>query len=278
MKSDSALKYLSDDKKEEIEELVEIIYQEKAYQDRIDILSLLKELGITLSYGAYEDAFDGLLEYQDGKFHIFCNLDRLEDKENPRTLFTIAHELGHFYILEHREALMSGKVMDHKSFTDFQSHNPVEKEADYFASLLLMPEKRFRDLANKRGYGFEAIVFLAKEFGTSITSTALRYVSLDITPCLVIKWSTSGYQWKSISNTFWNKGYRKTIKELSKLSKDSATSKALAYESIESGIHKNGTVASFWFPFIQPGSYKDLIMEEQAFSLGRFGALTLISE
>ena len=269
-------KFLSPYRQDLIAELVDIIYEDYSVEYNIDPLMILSDNNISISHGHYKDAFDGLLELKKRKFHIYCNIDRLEGPNTPRTKFTIAHELGHYFIPEHREALLSGLVQEHCSFTNFQSLNPVEKEADYFASLLLLPADKIKNVIRKKKPGFEAIKAIADIFGTSWSSSAARYVSITTTPCILIKWSHEGYCWKQISPSFYEKGFRKTIESLDDIKKGSATLKALEGIPAEEGFHWNGTVASEWFPFIKRGFFNDNIIEEQAISLGRFGALTLI--
>jgi len=133
--------YISKDRKEEIAELAETVADEHCPTGRVDPVLIAKAKGITLSFGRYEDAFDGLLEHCCGRFHIYCNLDRVERAGSPRARFTLSHELGHFYIDEHRNALKAGRAPSHPSFCDYESKNPVEQEADHFASCLLMPAK-----------------------------------------------------------------------------------------------------------------------------------------
>src|SRR5665811_266692 len=62
------------------------------------------ENGITFSYGNYGDCFDGMLEFSKEKFHIYLN--DYGFAKNERTRFTFAHEIGHFYICEHANALI----------------------------------------------------------------------------------------------------------------------------------------------------------------------------
>ncbi len=42
------------------------------------------------------------------------------------------------------------------------------------------------------------------------------------------------------------------------------------------GFFEAGSTASFWFPFMKPGDPMDVVLIEQAISLGRFGVLTLL--
>jgi hypothetical protein len=66
-----------------------LIFLDAVFQGHADepeqILSRNK---ITLSYGYYEDAFDGMLEHQSGRFHVYANLQRLKAKDSGRARFT----------------------------------------------------------------------------------------------------------------------------------------------------------------------------------------------
>jgi Zn-dependent peptidase ImmA (M78 family) len=90
--------------------------------------------------------------------------------------FSIAHELGHYCIDGHAEALLIAGA--HYSHANFASHDPYEQEADYFAAALLMPELAFRREMNRHDAGLTCIENLAKACETSLTSTAIRYANL----------------------------------------------------------------------------------------------------
>ena len=53
--------------------------------------------------------------------------------------FSISHELGHYFLEGHPEHLFSSGAQLHSSMAGFASVDPFEREADYFASGLLMP-------------------------------------------------------------------------------------------------------------------------------------------
>jgi hypothetical protein len=240
----------------------------------IDPLAILRAEQITNSFNDYGGAFDGLLEWRPRRFHVYCDLSRVEKRDSPRARFTLAHELGHYFIDEHRNALMSGQAPRHASFCDFQSPHLVEVEADCFASSLLMPRSRFQASAKKAGSDLEGVVQLAKQYCTSITATALRLVQLDLTPCVVLKWEGSCYGWKRLSASAFALGYRKTVDDPARLPRDCPTAKVLAGAD---GVLTAATTASTWFPFIQGSSDRNPIFTEQAISLGRFGALTFLT-
>lgn len=239
--------------------------------------AIIAAKGITLSFGSYADAFDGMLEHKAGRFHIYANLDRLRTPDSGRARFTLGHELGHYFIDDHRRALQTGRAPSHPSFADYQSRNPVENEADHFASNLLMPAERFTKACKRLPVGLDAVLSLKNTFGTSITSTAIRYTQLDIAPCVLVKWNTDGFAWKWFSPSTYNVGIRSTVRTQESVPGDSATGKALsAQEPPDRGFFQCGTSASAWFPGIRIGTLRDWVFIEQAVRLGEFGVLTLL--
>lgn len=241
----------------------------------LDPHSILTSEGVTTSFNHYGDAFDGLLEWRDGAFHVFCNLTRIEASGSPRARFTLAHELGHYFIDAHRNALVSGAAPSHPSLCDFQSSLLVEKEADFFASSLLMPRTRFANAIKRSSRGLEGVLELASQFGCSLTATALRYLQHeDSSPCVVVRWDSDGFGWKRLSTAAYAQGYRKTFEDIRQLPRDSPTAKVLAGAA---GRVEAGTTAAAWFPFVQASSHRNALLREEAVSLGRFGALTFLS-
>jgi Zn-dependent peptidase ImmA (M78 family) len=90
--------------------------------------------------------------------------------------FSIAHELGHYCIDGHCDALLANGF--HESRAGFASSDPYELEADYFAAALLMPEAPFKRALGRHDSGLASVQALAKDCKTSLTATAIRYVSL----------------------------------------------------------------------------------------------------
>lgn len=147
---------------------------------------IAEDYGITWSIGNYEDAFDGLLEHHRGRFHIYVNQDRQQTWERQR--FTFCHELGHFFIDGHRNALANGEVPYHSSFTGFASENVVEREADFFSACLLMPRNRvLRDYRQHRRFSFQIIKQLASKYGLSLLATMYRLFHLDVHPMMIVQ-------------------------------------------------------------------------------------------
>ena len=80
-----------------------------------------------------------------------------------------------------------------------------------------------------------------------------------------------------VLESFWSAGFRKTIESTTALSEDSATAKVLNTRGKSRGISVNGTTASAWFPTVSISSSRNVILREEAVSLGRFGALTILT-
>jgi Zn-dependent peptidase ImmA (M78 family) len=111
--------------------------------------------------GDFRNAYDGKLKYvrNPGKFLLFY--DNKYDAglpngdHHPRTRFSIAHELGHYFIEAHHRYLLGGGT-SRGSRSEFRNDNIIEREADAFAASILLPrglaERQFnsKDLSINR--------------------------------------------------------------------------------------------------------------------------------
>jgi hypothetical protein len=273
----STFRPYSDERTEEIASLAETVREDYSITGPFEPKSILRELGITICYGHYDAAFDGMLELRRDRFHIYCNLDRLEGAGTPRSRFTIGHELGHYFIDEHRNALLRGLVPPHASKCEFESDLLVEREADNFASHLLMPRLEFSALASRQKPGLPGILGIAEHFKSSITSAAIRYVQLETVPCVVVKWSDGRFQWRWASTEFFQSRLLGVERNIQRLPDDCPTRKALANEKPPSkAFFEAGSTIAAWFPTIRETDYRNSILIEQAIQLGRFGVLTFL--
>lgn len=98
--------------------------------------------------------------------------------------FSIGHELGHFFLDGHMDAVLKNNI--HESRSGFTSNNTYEMEADQFAVGLLMPRKLFSPALRKAGEGLAAIEHLAELCKTSLTSTAIRFTQCSNEPVAII--------------------------------------------------------------------------------------------
>lgn len=105
-----------------------ILIQEQISELPINITGLCKQLGIRVKYYVPTDGNDGKSTIINGTPYIMVR----KDMPIPRKRFTVAHELGH---------ILLGHVGEYELVNrePGPSDNPVEREANVFASRLLAP-------------------------------------------------------------------------------------------------------------------------------------------
>lgn len=94
----------------------------------------------------------------------------------PRINFTLAHELGHYFIPTHLEPLYACNVNELLS-TQYLDNPREEKEADIFASKLLLPSELAKEYSNIES--LTDIQNVAQNYDISIPTTAIRLVKLS---------------------------------------------------------------------------------------------------
>ncbi len=190
---------------DEISELAEFIAEENFSRGSVNLDKISDKEGIYVCPGSYGNCFTGMLRYTNKEFQIFLNLDKLNSIKYARSRFTYAHELGHYFIDQHRNTLKAGHSLSYdKVLTHFTNHL-VEKEANHFATNLLMPKSKFMLDAAKYNIGIETIRLLAKKYKTSLTCTALQYRNLVEHPCSLLFWNKNrDFRTKNYSESWFN--------------------------------------------------------------------------
>ena len=114
-----------------------------------------------------------------------------------RRRFTIAHELGHFIL--HRTSQPSFLCDKESVYSGIDNLKQIEREADDFASNLLMPGDMLRDRIAGKCIDFNLIGTLAKEFGVSLESMSIRIVKYTEQRAMLVYWDHGflKYQWPS---------------------------------------------------------------------------------
>ena len=96
---------------------------------------------ITIKRTDFSQQMDGAFSLIDGRMYLFYNVSMPKGRQN----FTKGHELGHYYLghpLENGAIFCSTKdVIDNGE----HSRSPIETEANYFATFLLMPKQMVKD-------------------------------------------------------------------------------------------------------------------------------------
>lgn len=138
----------------------------------------------------FGNRFDGKLKYNREKnrflllFNTKYDASMPEGRHHPRTRFSIAHELGHYFIPHHHKYLRRGGK-PHPSNSEFRTEVEMEREADAFAASLLLPTHLAKPVINKSELTLERLDGVAEDFQTSLVCTAIRAAELSDDPCAV---------------------------------------------------------------------------------------------
>ena len=122
------------------------------------------------------------------------------DKARPeRQRFTVAHELGHFVL--HREIQAKFNCDKESVYTGADTLKQIEREADEFASNLLMPGDLLRKRITGKRIDFHLLGELAKEFGVSLEAMCIRLIKFTEQRAVLVHWDYGfmKYQWRSQS-------------------------------------------------------------------------------
>ena len=261
---------------DDIAELAESIGKRYFSKGKVAVKNVAKNKRIEIVYGKYGNHYDGLLCREEGKFYMHINLEKVPDKKSERIRFTISHELGHYFIDNHRKKLEQGISLSFNSEMTVDEKR-IEHEANHFASHLLMPKTLFNKLAQKKEQGFDSILFLKKRFDVSIYATTIHYIHLNLSTSIMIKWHPDfTYHYASYSSSF---------SELTGITKRppvgfpenyvAEVAKTIEENSLD--YFEAATPLSRWISTITPGSKKDIVGLEQTIKLGDFGGITLLT-
>lgn len=149
----------------------------------VDPIAIAEALGIeVVAKPASDGGVSGMLIRLGDQF---CIAYATHIKSPGFRRFTIAHELGHYFLEGHIDAIFEeGSV--HESRAGFISSSRYELEADHFAARLLMPNALFSAALRRAGEGLSAVESLAKTCVTSLPATAIRYVECTHEPVAIV--------------------------------------------------------------------------------------------
>lgn len=143
----------------------------------VPVDKLAKALGVRVEYNPFDDELSGMAFLRDGRPVIGVNSQHHPNRQR----FTIAHELGH--IVLHRTHLETAIMIDKsRNFMprdpiSAQGTNPLEVQANAFASELLLPRKLVLEALSERAGDLnddEYLIGLAKRFRVSLTAFQFR--------------------------------------------------------------------------------------------------------
>ena len=188
--------------------------------------------------------------------------------------FSIAHELGHYFLPGHVDAVFAGGSV-HESHAGFASGDRYEMEADHFAAMLLMPDSLFTNAMQVAGDGLAAIERLAEKCRTSLTATAIRYAKSSRDPVAIVLSTGSRINYCFMSNALKEVRGLQWIRKGDPLARNTAT---FAFNrNPERVLHADRVEAAGelqdWF-----GGDRSLSVTEEVVGLGNYGrTLTVLT-
>jgi hypothetical protein len=207
--------------------------------DPWQILELLNKSGHSIELVEEErGGLEGCTLKKNGKSIILLN-SRIQNE--ARKKFTLGHELGHAVLASH-----TGEISCAASDMGPRAKAQREKEANAFCGELLMPEKLFlKDIA---GYSpsIDHILDLADgKYRMSRTATAIRFVELTDTACMLVSSENGEVKWMQRSSR-WDKYHELNVLDSRTGAGRYFKTKAVSGEPIR-------VAADIWFP----GEYDD---------------------
>ncbi|MEA4809885.1 hypothetical protein SDC9_68320 [bioreactor metagenome] len=157
-----------------------IKFKETAFRDKVRVGSgdpvnlkrLLLDLNVLTMYAPMSETFSGMCIKRKNSSFILINSNHSRGRQH----FTIAHEFFHLFIQDNFELHVCNPGVNKE---------PQEKEADFFASLLLMPEMGIlrmlpeAELENKK-VSLASVIKLEQYFGVSRTAMLVRLKDIGL--------------------------------------------------------------------------------------------------
>ncbi|QNF34409.1 ImmA/IrrE family metallo-endopeptidase [Adhaeribacter swui] len=195
--------------KKEVVKLTSFLTANFSEGSKTNLLAICEDEILTLCIDNYGSEFDGMLVWHDRQFFIHLNSAKGNTLESNRGRFTLAHELGHYFIDAHREGLKRGLLPPHPSNISLIHTGKMETEADYFASCLLMPLEKLRAFTGRRKFSFDIIRQISDNFGVSLTAAALRFTEVGTHEVMMVfsqgnkvKWYYRSPDFPQLANQF----------------------------------------------------------------------------
>ena len=163
---------------------------------KADLDQLAAQLGLTI-VEVDSQSFEGALlrSSRDLSGRI---LVRRGIRESGRRRFTVAHEIGHYILHIDQQIPCSPRVIE-----GWREGQPTpEREADTFASELLLPTTETVPCVNRRWPSMEVVADVAEHFGTSLMAAGRKFCDVASQACAVVWSSQRKIRWFHGSPTF----------------------------------------------------------------------------
>ncbi|MGG7058275.1 ImmA/IrrE family metallo-endopeptidase [Clostridium tertium] len=148
----------------------------------VDPIDIAKKLNIKVFSRNFNnvsnDTVSGAIKKEKNDINIYVN----EDDTIERKRFTIAHELGHYFL--HLQCNQNTEFVDMHRRTGYKTELPKEKEANQFAAAILMPQEKVKELYNSiKNLGVSEsfiIEWLSEKFFVSKPAMKFRLKNLGL--------------------------------------------------------------------------------------------------
>lgn len=184
--------------------------------------------------------------------------------------FSVAHELGHYFLPGHIDSVLAGGF--HQSRAEFSTSDPYEVEADLFASALLMPPNLFKRELVRVDDGLTAVKLLAEKCETSLTATAITFARHTRAAVGVVQSTDGVVDFCSFSEAMKDAGVR-WLRKGDLVPTDSLTAHFSGDRSRVDAADEDAVEAPLtrWFENARP-----LRAREEVIGLGRYGRVLSI--
>ena len=145
----------------------------------IDVDFLAEKAGVKLVYDDLDDDVSGFLVKKKGKVFLAVNSNHHPNRQR----FSIAHELGHYFLhLNSTSEVFIDKTVYYRNVDSSSGKYQQEIEANAFAADLLMPKSMLEKELEKLGEELTDmdIYRLANRFGVSQQAMELRLQNLGL--------------------------------------------------------------------------------------------------
>ena len=240
----------------------------------VDPVQIAHHQGLAVAEGPLPSGVYGALWKKGNRFGIIVS-DACPTPGHRR--FSLAHELGHYHIDGHLDAMFAGDTERVESAGEFlqDGKSPLEREADWFASELLVPASQLGSRIDEQPASIGTLQSLADEFQTSLTMMAIRHAELTGRATASILSRDGRVEWVFFSRRLARHDWSRALRRGDPVPPGTATLSLARDLPGLSGGEKGSAAgpAREWFE----GASPYLQLEEDAVEMGSYGrVLTLL--
>lgn len=191
-----------------------------------------------------------------------------DDIKRRHCRFTLAHELGHCTMPEHKNVALQNNLLNKNNLHSKRYNFQKEYEANIFASELLIPAKTIDNIYKFGNSFYDITKQISSRYDASMMASALKTASLmDDSICICLQISKTD---KTIIGFKYSKAFKEYGKGLF-IAKNSepysgSLTNALLRGSTTICTHQQYQNPRDWFPNFRGG--EDAILHEWAFDMG----------